>query len=302
MLMQTLLEVLREHKENRDDKRVFGLVVQGGGMRAVYSASALAVMVDYELVDAFEHIVGSSAGAINAAYFTALQKEAIDLYSNDLANKKFINLFRKDKKVDIDYLVDNVLKQKRPININMLKSASSKLHIVITNYKNGKKEVISNRKEFLEIYEEFRATSALPVLYDKVVQLANKYYIDGGVADLIPLDVAYKLGCTDIVVIMTQQISSYNFNKHHKRLVKHLIKKFAKRYPNKIKNILPTNEKVLKSNLRHLKKPWRKIKIYLLQPSDEEILISLATIDKEKIRSLAKLGVSDTELFLNSEA
>lgn len=38
------------------------LIVQGGGMRAIYSMAALAVLEDLGLRDAFSMVLGSSAG------------------------------------------------------------------------------------------------------------------------------------------------------------------------------------------------------------------------------------------------
>jgi len=87
----------------------------------------------------------------------------------------------------------------------------------MTNAKNGRKVVVSDHHKFAQIYEEFRATAALPILYDKPVLVDGKAYIDGGVSDLLPVDVAIKLGCTDIVVVMTRQMSSYHFDQRHHR-------------------------------------------------------------------------------------
>jgi hypothetical protein len=97
---------------------------------------------------------------------------------------------------------------------------------------------------------------------------------------------------------MTQQVSSYRFDRHHQRLVKHLIRRFAKQQVGAVRKNLPTNENMLKLNLRHLTRPLKKTRIYLLEPSDEEALISMMTIDKDKVEIFAKLGVEDMDVFL----
>jgi predicted patatin/cPLA2 family phospholipase len=304
--MSTLFDVLKAHQENRNnhkrDRRTFGLVLQGGGMRAVYSAGAMATLVESELGNAFDHVVGASAGALNGAYYLANDLETLHhVYEDDLTNKNFVNILRKEKKVDIDYLVDMVMRHKRPINIAKLLKSSTKLHIVLTDAKNGKKVVISDHKKFAEIYEEFRGTAALPFLYDKPVLVQNRYYIDGGVADNLPLDVALKLGCTDIVVVMTKRIESYTFDRHHQRLIKHLIRRLSSDEPKGLQKVLPTNERLLKLNLGRLSRPMKKRRIYLIQPSDESALVSLGSIDKPKVEALGKLGVTDMDQALHSE-
>lgn len=297
--MLTLYDELVARVAHHDGKRLFGLVLQGGGMRAAYSAGATAPLIQYGLANAFDHVVGSSAGAINGAYFISADPHTMQTYTDDLTNKKFVNLLRRDKKVDIDYLVDSVLKHKRPINVKALFQAKTQLHIVMTDAKSGKKKVISDHRKFVDIYDEFRATAALPLLYNKPVLVGGCWYIDGGVSDLLPIDVAVKLGCTDIVVVMTQQIHNYRFDRQHSRLVRRLVKRFAKSQPEPIRDLLPTNEKLLQANLRRISHPTKKIRFYVLEPSDAESLVSLATINKSKIAVFAQLGVADMDNFLH---
>ena len=300
--MSSLYDELINHQQNKNDKRVFGLVLPGGGMRAVYSAGAVATLLKYDLASSFDHMVGVSAGALHAAYFLAGDDETLrHAYPDDLTNKNFVNLLRRDKKVDIDYLVDTVLRHKHPLDVSKLLKAQTKMHVVMTDAKNGKKVVLSDHAQFAEIYEEFRATAALPVLYDKSVLVGGRYYIDGGVADNLPIDVAIKLGCTDIVVVMTQQIANYRFDKRHQRLVKHLVKYFAKKQSAGVRKILPTDEHILQLNLRRITHPTKKIRFYVLEPSDEEYLVSIGSIDKPKIEELGKLGVTDMDQLLNKQ-
>lgn len=299
--MSSLLQILKTHKNNPNDKRIFGLVIQGGGMRAAYSCGAMVTLLEYGLTEVFEHVIGSSAGAMNGAYYLSADPDAAHIYTDEITNKNFVNLLRRDKKVDIDYIIDLVLKHKRPLDLDKLRKSYSKLHVVVTNAKNGRKEVLSDHADFVEIYEELRATAALPMLYDKTVQIKDRWYIDGGVSDLIPIDVAHELGCTDIVVVMTQQLANYRFNRRHTRLVKHLIRRFAKNQALSVRRILPTNERVLKINLRRIKHPFRATRVYLLEPSDASALISLSTIDKAKVEVLAKLGVTDMDVMLHKE-
>lgn len=299
--MTSLYDILAEHRNNPRDRRVFGLVLQGGGMRAAYSAGAIAPLITYGFADTFEHVVGSSAGAINGAYFIGADPETFKTYTDDLTNKNFVNLTRLGKIVDIDYLVDIVLKHKRPVGIENLRKAHSKLHVVLTNAKTGKKVIIDDHQQFMEIYEEFRATAALPILYDKQVQIGNKWYIDGGVSDLLPIDVALKLGCTDLVVVMTQRIANYHFDQSHSRLVKRLVRHFARNQSEAVRKRLLTNEKLLQANLRQLTHPLKRTRIYLLEPSSNDLLVSLGNTDKSKVEALAKLGITDMDAFLHRE-
>ena len=71
------------------------LVVQGGGMRAAYSMGCLLALDEFGYRGAFDYILGSSAGAINAAYFLAGQsKMAARIYADYLTQNDFIDFFR----------------------------------------------------------------------------------------------------------------------------------------------------------------------------------------------------------------
>lgn len=269
-------------------------------MRGVYSAGAIAPLVSEGFTAAFDHVIGSSAGAINGAYFLAADPQAMLTYTDDITNKNFINFRRKEKKIDIDYLVDMVLKHKRPIDIKLLGHSPTRLHIVMTDARNGQKVVISDHRKFEKIYDEFRATAALPMLYNQRVPLDGRWYIDGGVSDLLPVDVAIKLGCTDIVVVMTQRLENYHFDARHSRLVRRIVKHLARSQPKSIQAKLPTDARLLQANLRRITHPSKRLRFYVLEPSDTDAIIGLATTDKIKVERLARLGVDDMTEFLHT--
>lgn len=168
------------------------LVVQGGGMRGIYSLSALAVLEELGLRDAFSRVLGSSAGAINAAYFLAGQaRESRSIYYEDLSGNRFINRWRLRKWVDIDYMIE-MLKRKHELEVNAMDTARPTLYTILTDAKTGEAKTISSRSPGFDthVYEIFRATAALPWLYGKRVAVGDRDYVDGGLAGLVPLDEA----------------------------------------------------------------------------------------------------------------
>ncbi len=194
-----------------------------------------------------------------------------------------------------------VLRHKHPLDLERVRESKAKLHVVLTDAQTGKKDVISNHRQFEDIYEELRATSALPILYDRKVAVGGHRYVDGGVADNVPVDVAIDLGCTDIIVVMTKQLSAYHFDKSHTKLMKRLVKKFAKNQSPRVRAKLETDERLLQANLRLLRHPGRKTRVYLLQPSDEKYLVSIGSTNKTKIEELCKLGVTDMDALLHKK-
>ncbi|HEY7951217.1 MAG TPA: patatin-like phospholipase family protein [Solirubrobacterales bacterium] len=185
----TLGAYLRGLAEDPSDPNRPVLVVQGGGLRGIYSLSALAVLEELGLRNAFSRVVGSSAGAINGAYFLAGQaQESISIYSEDLSNRDFVCPWRLWKIVDIDYMIE-ILKRKHQLDEREMLAAPATLYTVLTDAETAAPKVVSNRDRSLDVYEVFRATAALPGLYNKKIELGvdGRHYVDGGVAGLVPL-------------------------------------------------------------------------------------------------------------------
>jgi predicted patatin/cPLA2 family phospholipase len=180
------------------------LVVQGGGMRGTYSIAALAELEAHGLTNRFESIYGTSAGALNAGYFMAGQAaEGVSIYVEWLSNKRFIDLKRIRKIIDIDFLIDEVLTRDVPLNVDRVLASQTRLTIGLTDVSTAATVWATNDGTW-PILEAFRATAALPIVYGREVVIAGRAYVDGGVCASVPLLKAIDDGHTDILVILTR--------------------------------------------------------------------------------------------------
>lgn len=181
------------------------LIVQGGGMRAVYTMAALATLEELGLRNAFSMVVGSSAGVLNGAYFLAGQaREGVSIYTDRLSSNGFISTRRLWRVIDVDRMIDVTLKRHHPIDERTLLDAPASLHAVLADAETAAAEVIQHPQPGLDIYEIFRATVAIPILYNRKVPLGPRRYVDGGIANLVPLQVARELGATEAVLLVTR--------------------------------------------------------------------------------------------------
>jgi predicted patatin/cPLA2 family phospholipase len=192
-----------------------GLVVQGGGMRGVYSMGALAALEEMGFGQCFDHVVGSSAGAMNGAYFiTGQASYGVETYIHYLSHRRFVNPFRFNKIVDIDYLVDHIGKKARPLNIHILLSARTTLHISLTKCSDGQTRYVTNRMPDIDLWEAFRASAAMPILYNKSVKVGEGLYVDGSLRARVPIRRVVEHGCRYVVVILTMPHSHRITSKH----------------------------------------------------------------------------------------
>ena len=275
------------------------LVVQGGGMRGVYSMAALAALDDAGLRNTFDLIVGSSAGAINAAYFLAGQaEEAVNLYVDHLSNRNFVNMARINKIVDIDYLVDVALKQYLPLNIDALRKSSTLLEVILTDAETAEPKIITNRDDEFDFYEVIRATAALPGLYNKRVAVGSRLYVDGGTVDSLPLAQALDFDPEVVLAVVTRR-QGYRRERHgiFYRIVGRTM---AHGQSNAIKSLIGKRDPVFNSAMEALEQQHADgARIYGVFPSDESNLVSRTTFDRSMLLACAAMGRRDMREVLS---
>jgi predicted patatin/cPLA2 family phospholipase len=187
-----------------ESDRPIACVVQGGGMRGTYSIAALAEFERLGYTNRFSTVYGASAGALNGAYFLAGQAaEGVGIYVDHLSTGRFINFARR-RVIDIDYLIDDVLTLRVPLNQEAVLASRTDLLVYLTNAVTGGVERFSMRDRQAPLMELLRATAALPLVYGKEVTINSTKYVDGGFVDQVPLLDALADGCRNIVVILTR--------------------------------------------------------------------------------------------------
>jgi predicted patatin/cPLA2 family phospholipase len=291
-------------EENKKSEIVTGLVVQGGGMRGIYSMAALMALEECGLGKGFDHVFGSSAGAINAAYMLAEQASlAVTVYLDDISNKKFVNFLRLKKVVDIDYLVDGVLKKHKALNVKKVMNSKSILHLVLTDYLTSEEIVVTNRQKDLDLMEAIRATAAMPILYNKVVSVNGRGYIDGGLRDGVPLIRAIEKGCTDIVVVLTREPS---FRRNRPNLAMRLVEGyFMRHYPQQTKRLILSEDKQFNKTMEIIENP-NSInfdgRMAVVFPSNMGRMVSRTTNDRDRLLACALMARNDMRSILDLDS
>src|SRR5581483_5782236 len=84
--------VLGNSQEAKASAVKLALVVEGGGMRGIYSGGVMVSMEELGLSGVFDNVYGESAGGPNCCYFLSGQgKLGIRIYLEDLPSRKFVN-------------------------------------------------------------------------------------------------------------------------------------------------------------------------------------------------------------------
>ncbi|HEX3174593.1 MAG TPA: patatin-like phospholipase family protein [Solirubrobacterales bacterium] len=274
------------------------LIVQGGGMRAIYSMAALAVLEDLGLRNAFSMVLGSSAGVLNSAYFLAGQaRESVSIYTEGLSNRNFIAPWRLWKVIDVDRMVDVTLKRHHPIDEDALVAAAP-LHAVLADAETAAPQVVCHQDCGFDIYEIFRATVAIPLLYNRKVALGERRYVDGGIADLLPLSVARSLGATEAVVLVTRSAG------HRKDASGRAFRTFTRAFPagqsdavrTRMFEADPNYNRTMEELEGEHEQSGRTT--WTLWPTDLDHLVTRTTTDRGRLLESAARAEADTHAFL----
>lgn len=187
------------------------LVLEGGGMRGIFTTGVLQAFSDRGYFP-WELIIGTSVGAITGIAYAARQIHlARDAYFTELLKGQFINIsniLRPEKHIlNLDWLVDNVIKGDEPLDLRSLKKACPVL-ITATDCKpNNPPETVylDSRKD--DVPTALKATAAIPFLYRGFVEYKNYCFLDGGILDPIPYLKALSLGFKEdeILVVLTSK-------------------------------------------------------------------------------------------------
>lgn len=146
------------------------------------------------------------------------------LWTEDFADKKLINIANliKGKKVyDIDYLVDVIFKKNNPCNISEISESNYGFYFPLINADTKRTTIFHNQKNFVSkkydtkkispelVYEYIRASTAIPILYDKTINIEGVNYIDAAIRIPYFLDCDIFKDHKKIVILSQRKISLF---------------------------------------------------------------------------------------------
>lgn len=184
-------------------KSKLGLVVEGGGVRAIYAAGVLDVLHDMCLP--FSGVIGVSAGAIHGISFVSGQKgRSYRIYTRFCRDPRFFSFktwLRTGNIVDNDFCYRQIPQELEPFDQKAFEASGMEFWTVSTNLETGKPEYIRMRDCFAEI-DALIASASLPYV-SKPVHYRGKLLLDGGCSDRVPLRAFQSMGFDRNVVVLT---------------------------------------------------------------------------------------------------
>ena len=266
------------------------LVLEGGGLRALYTAGVLDVLMENNIkVDC---IIGVSAGALFGVNFKSHQIGRALRYNKKYgADKRYMglhSLITTGNIMNKEFCFDTLVNELDPFDYDTFKKSKIDFYAVITNLKTGKAEyklVLDMRKE--KDMETLRASGSMPCV-SKPVKIDNSLYLDGAIADSIPVLKAIEMGYEKVIVVTTR-IDSYRMkhkNRPYAKVMYRKYPKFAKAFINR--------DKMYNETLEEINKLEDEGRILVIKPTR---LVKISRVEKNPniMQEQYDLGVFDAK-------
>ena len=263
-----------------------GLVLEGGGMRALFTAGVLDALLDVKELD-IDGIIGVSAGALFGANYISGQKERAIRYNKKYArDKRYMGLhswITTGNAVNKDFAFYELPFKLDVFDQEKFKESKIEFHVVMTNVENGQAEYVLIEDVF-EQMEYLRATSALPFA-SKIIEINGKKYLDGGISDSIPIDYCQSLGYDKIILVLTRPENSYKEDK-----LNFLYKLVYRKYPNLVERLINMG-KDYEVVLKKIKNLETESKVFVIRPP-KVLKIGRLEKNEDKIQNVYDIGLN----------
>lgn len=268
------------------------LILEGGAMRAIYDAGVFDVLLENNIET--DLCIGVSAGALFGINYKSKQPGRVLRYNLKYStDNRFVgwrSFLKTGDLMDKQFYFDDLPYRLDPMDLDTYKSNKTTLKAVVTNLKTGK-------AEYPEIYDladykcmEFlRASGSLPFL-SRNVEIDGTPYLDGGVADSVPVEYCLNEGYEKLIVVLTRPLG------YRKSGTIKLTKLFYKKYP-KFCETLKNRNRIYSEQYELIDKLEKDGKIFVIRPS-KIVKIKATEKNPDILNALYTLGRSDCEKVL----
>ena len=207
------------------------VILEGGANRGVFTAGALDFLMEQEYY--IPHVIGVSAGACNALDYVSRQigrtRDCMIVTDekNRYVNKNIKTIVEKKALLDMDMVFERYPYEIFPFDFDTYFASPQTCELVVTNCETGRAEYLDDRENKERLLAIGRASSSMPIACP-MVEIDGNEYVDGGVADSIPLHHAIEQGCTKMVVILSNPRNFVKKPEAHRPLYKHMLHKYPK--------------------------------------------------------------------------
>lgn len=268
-----------------------GLVLEGGGMRGVYTGGILEYFLENNIQ--FPYVVAVSAGACNAASYISQQfgrNEAVTVgyagHPEYISLKRFV---KHGELFNMDLIFDTIPNVENPFNYQDFFQSNQSFYVGATDCETG--ETIYYEKSQLKTHlnKVLRASCSLPMVAP-IVEHEGRPLLDGGISCPIPINKSIQDGNEKHVVILTQ---CEGYIKKPAKRGMWLFRRKYKNYPGIIR-IVETRSRIYNDTVEKVLQLEQEGKAFVFRP-DSLCGVNRTEQRKERLQDLYRHGYEQAE-------
>lgn len=266
-----------------------GLVLEGGGMKGIYTAGVLDFFMEKELY--FANCYGVSAGAIQlCSYISKQHKRGYRTSLDYLGNKNYCgigSLLTTGDFFNAKMCYDDIPNKHDPYDYKTAAKFEGNAYAVVTNIRTGEAEYMPMREMHRDILA-VRASASLPLL-SRNVKIGDEYYLDGAMADSIPLRRSMADGNQKNVVILNKEVGFIRKPSSHLGLMKLKYKKYPKVY-----ELMANRHNMYNETIAFMEEEEKAGRVFVIRP---KVASNVGRIeqDRDKLEALYYTGYEDAK-------
>lgn len=277
-----------EERKNRTEEPAArtGLVLEGGGMRGIYTAGVLDVFLDKNLH--FDGVIGVSAGAIHGCSFVSGQKgRSIRYYKKYCRDKRFMSVRNLVLTGDIageQFCYHDLPERLDPYDYDAFNRSGTEFYACCSNVETGEAEYlrITDMRRQIDLV---RASASLPYV-SRMVEVDGKKLLDGGCTDSIPVLAFRAMGFPRTVAVLTRH-KGYRKEPESVRMAE----VFYRKYPAFVK-ALQNRHLAYNRTLHQIEELEAAGEIFVIRPS-QPLEISRTEHDLARLQQVYDIGRRD---------
>lgn len=265
-----------------------GLLLEGGAMRGMYTAGVLDMLLENNIkVDC---IYAVSAGALFGVNYKSRQKGRAYRFNMKYINdKRYFGLYSLVTTGNIlnqEFCFKDIPDVLDDFNYASFKRTKEDFYAVVTNIKTGEAEYIKI-DDLKDKIEYLRASGSMPFV-SKPIEIDGNMYLDGGIADAIPISKMTAMGLDKIIVVLTRP-EGYRKRKSNMTLAKVVYKEYPK-----LIETMSKRYKIYNKSVDEVEFLNNEGEIFLIRPS-KYIKIKRVEKDEKILNEMYNLGIYDAK-------
>lgn len=182
-----------------------GLVLEGGGMRGVFTSGVLDALMKHEVY--FSYVVAVSAGACNGLSYMSQQPRRARWSNIDMLQKydyiSLRSLIQNGSIFDPNIIYERFPNEFIPFDYDAYERNPATFEVVATNCRTGRAMYLSERHDHQRLTQIIKASSSLPFV-SPITEVDGIPMLDGGIVDSIPIVRSLDTGHPENVVVLTR--------------------------------------------------------------------------------------------------